>query len=122
MIKLQNILLFYHSVISPIAVKLFSPPFISHCSMQNISFSNSSVHASSLHPLLAYHHLCYVDVYCVFFFFYFCYMLLFVNEMLLLNPIAVHSYCPISISNYGVNQIFHERWLSTYSGCIKHDT
>jgi len=26
----------------------------------------SSVHASSLHPLLAHHHLCYVDVYCVF--------------------------------------------------------
>jgi len=29
----------------------------------------SSVHASSLHPLLAHHHLCYVDVYCVFFLF-----------------------------------------------------
>ena len=30
----------------------------------------SSVHASSLHPLLlAHHHLCYVDVYCVFFIF-----------------------------------------------------
>ena len=27
-----------------------------------------SVHASSLHPLLAHHHLCYVDVYCVFYF------------------------------------------------------
>jgi len=25
----------------------------------------SPVHASSLHPLLAHHHLCYVDVYCV---------------------------------------------------------
>jgi len=34
----------------------------------------SSVNASSLHPLLAHHHLCYVDVYCVFFF-YFWYML-----------------------------------------------
>jgi len=33
----------------------------------------SSVHASSLHALLAHHHLCYVDVYCVFYFF--CYML-----------------------------------------------
>ena len=29
----------------------------------------SSVHASSLHPLLARHHLCYVDVYCIFFLF-----------------------------------------------------
>jgi len=29
----------------------------------------SSVHASSLHPMLAHHHLCYVDVYCVFLFF-----------------------------------------------------
>ena len=29
----------------------------------------SSVHASSLHPLLAHHHLCYVDVYCVFYLF-----------------------------------------------------
>ena len=29
----------------------------------------SSVRASSLHPLLAHHHLCYVDVYCVFLFF-----------------------------------------------------
>ena len=28
----------------------------------------SSVHASSLHTLLAHHHLCYVDVYCVFLF------------------------------------------------------
>jgi len=28
----------------------------------------SSVHASSLHPLLSQHHLCYVDVYCVFLF------------------------------------------------------
>ena len=27
-----------------------------------------SVHASSLHPLLAYHHLCYVDIYGVFLF------------------------------------------------------
>ena len=36
----------------------------------------SSVHASSLHPLLAHHYLCYFDVYCVFFIFsYFCYML-----------------------------------------------
>ena len=33
----------------------------------------SSVHASSLHPLLAHHHLRYVDVYC--FFSYFCDML-----------------------------------------------
>jgi len=34
-----------------------------------------SVHASSLHPLLqlAHHHLCYVDVYCVFFFFFLIY-------------------------------------------------
>ena len=31
----------------------------------------SSVHASSLHSLLAHHHLCYVDVYCVFLFFLF---------------------------------------------------
>ena len=33
---------------------------------------------SSLHPLLAHHHLCYVDVYCVFlfflFFYYFCFL------------------------------------------------
>ena len=30
--------------------------------------AHSSVHASSLHPsLFAHHHLCYVDVYCVFF-------------------------------------------------------
>jgi len=38
----------------------------------------SSVHASSLHSLLAHHHLCYVDVYCVlslFLFSYFCDML-----------------------------------------------
>ena len=35
----------------------------------------SSVHASSLHPLLAHHHLCYVDVYC---FFYFCYRLCYI--------------------------------------------
>ena len=27
--------------------------------------TRSSAHASSLHPLLAHHHLCYVDVYCV---------------------------------------------------------
>ena len=45
------------------------------------SLTCSSVHASSLHPLLAHHHRCYVDVYCVLFcyffclFFYFCYML-----------------------------------------------
>ena len=31
----------------------------------------SSVHASSLHPLLAQHHLCYADVYCVFFYFWY---------------------------------------------------
>jgi len=31
----------------------------------------SSVHASSHHPLLAHHHLCFVDVYCVLFFFCF---------------------------------------------------
>ena len=29
------------------------------------SFTCSSVHASTLHPLLAHHHLCCVDVYCV---------------------------------------------------------
>ena len=28
-------------------------------------FNCLSVHASSLHPLLAQHHLCYIDVYCV---------------------------------------------------------
>ena len=28
-------------------------------------FTYSSVHASTLHPLLAHHHLCYVDVYCI---------------------------------------------------------
>ena len=39
-------------------------------------FTCSSVHASSFHPLLAHHHLCYVDVYCDFFI-YFGYMLLF---------------------------------------------
>jgi len=37
----------------------------------------SSVHASSLHPLLAYHHLCYADVYCVFFIFIFFYFFLY---------------------------------------------
>jgi len=30
----------------------------------------SFVHASTLHPLLSHHHLCYVDVYCVFFCFW----------------------------------------------------
>ena len=34
----------------------------------------SSVHASSLHPLLAHHHLFYVDVYCFFFIFDVCYI------------------------------------------------
>ena len=32
---------FYHSVISPFAIKLFLLPFISHCSTQNIGFSDS---------------------------------------------------------------------------------
>jgi len=32
-----------------------------------LALTCSSVHASTLHPLLAHHHLCYVDVYCVFF-------------------------------------------------------
>ena len=31
----------------------------------------TSLHASSLHPLLAHHHLCYVDVYCVVFYFWY---------------------------------------------------
>jgi len=30
-------------------------------------FTCSSVHVSTLHPLLAHHHLCYVDVYYVFY-------------------------------------------------------
>ena len=32
---------FYHSLISPFAVHIFSLPFSSHCSTQNIGFSNS---------------------------------------------------------------------------------
>jgi len=40
-------------------------------------FTCSSVHTSTLHLLLAHHHLCYVDVYCVFdtafIFCYFCF-------------------------------------------------
>jgi len=40
----------------------------------------SSVHALSLHPLLAHHHLCYVDVYCVFYFiFAICYFLCYMS-------------------------------------------
>jgi len=41
--KLSNfkVDLFYCSVISPFAVKLFLLPFGSHCSTQNISFSDS---------------------------------------------------------------------------------
>jgi len=33
--------IFYRSVISSFAVKLFSQPFTSHCSTQNIGFSDS---------------------------------------------------------------------------------
>jgi len=41
--KLSNFRIdfFYHSVISPFAIKFFLLPFSSHCSTQNISFSDS---------------------------------------------------------------------------------
>jgi len=40
--KLSNLRrdFFYHSVISPFAIKLFLLPFTSHCSTQNIGFSD----------------------------------------------------------------------------------
>ena len=46
-------------LITPIAAR-----FLQLCAC----FTCSSTHVSTLHPLLAHHHLCYVDVYCVFFF------------------------------------------------------
>jgi len=49
-----------------------------------------SVHASSLHPLLAHHHLCYVDVYGVFFCF-FC--LIFQLFLLVLVVVHIMSNC-----------------------------
>jgi len=41
----------------------------------------SSINASSLHPLLAHHHLCYVDVYCVLFYFIFFLFLWYVTSL-----------------------------------------
>ena len=53
----------------------------------------SSVHTSSLHPLLAHHHLCYVDVYCVFLFFYFFYFLFLLYATFLCDSILAYCVC-----------------------------
>jgi len=46
---------FYHSVISPFAKKLFLLAFSSHCSTQNISFSDSGYVIKPLQPSSALH-------------------------------------------------------------------
>ena len=57
----------------------------------------SSIHASSLHPLLAHHHLCYVDVYCVLFCFCFLFVFLFLLYATFLHDsnLAWPMFCPI---------------------------
>ena len=60
-------------------------------------FTCSSVHVSTLHPLLAHHHLCYVDVHCTFLFLYFIfavYLSFFVSVHVLLSWFLL--FCQIS--------------------------
>jgi len=55
--KLSNLRIgfFYRSVMSPFAIKLFLLPFSSHCSMQNIGFSNSGYVIKPPQPSSAVH-------------------------------------------------------------------
>jgi len=55
--KLSNFRIdfFYHSVISPFAIKLFLLPFSSHCWTQNIVFSNSGHVIKSPQPSSTVH-------------------------------------------------------------------
>ena len=53
-------------------------------------FTFSSVHVSTLHPLLAHHFLCYVYVYCVF---YLIFVLYFVTVWLLLYFFDCQRHC-----------------------------
>jgi len=41
-------------------------PIVAHFFHQCACYTYSSGHTSTLHPLLTHHHLCYIDVYCVF--------------------------------------------------------
>ena len=79
----------------------------------------SSVRASSLHPLLAYHHLCYVDVYCVFFIFLFLCNYLVQNMMQIVMRITIILILMCKPSTSGIHTFHVWLWLFKYFICLR---
>jgi len=73
----------------------------------------SSVHASSLHPLLAHHHLCYVGVYCVVFFVFLFFLIFAIYYISLWLHFGLFMYI-FSIVRHSIVFIFAAFWFCTF--------
>jgi len=102
---LPFLLVFVMNVLKCIAVCLITPIAARFLHLR-ACFTYSFVHVSTLHPLLAHHHLYYVDVNCVFFCFFSLYSLFFFCAcgsflLLWLLPLVCNLMCSLVILYVG---------------------